>query len=222
MEKKGMKKNIIFLSLIVILSIVGTSFSALGTTSLTMSSYNIKSQTPLEISSPLIEQLPKAITVSNDDPFYALIATPLAVQYNASGYQRVIPLYVKDLLDPSSAVERAEESIGIYTDLILGNFFSPEEASLFVAQTFWQQSDAVLLIEHSYEGYELGMPATPLASYLSIPIIIADTIDSKVQAILDYLQVETIYICGSLETNINDTIYLNSIDQIIDLLMTVI
>lgn len=222
MEKKDMKKYTFFLSLIVILSIIGTSFSALGTTNLTLSFESHGTHNPLEISSTFIGQLPQAITVSDDDPFYALIATPLAVNYDASGYQRVIPLYVKDLSDPSSAIERAEESIGIYTDLILGNVFSPEEASLFVAQTFWQQSDAVLLIEHSFEGYELGMPATPLASYLSIPVIVTSTIDSQVQSVLDDLEVETVYVCGSFETEFNDTIYLTSIDQIMDLLKTVL
>ena len=215
-----MKKNISFLSLMIILLIIATSFNVSGGNNQIASS--IQEQVPLDVTSTLIEQLPQAITVSNADPFYSLIATPLAINYDESGSQRVIPLYVKDLTDPSSAIQRAEESIGIYTDLILGNVFSPKEASLFVAQTFWQQSDAVLLIEQSYDGYELGMPATPLASYLSIPIIVTDSMDSQIQNVLENLGVETIYLCGTLETGINDTISLTSIDQIIDVLKTIV
>ena len=217
-----MKKNASFLSLVLVFILVSTSFTVLGDNTSLVDSNSANESNPFSVSSLTSTQLPQAITVSDDDPFYALIATPLAVHYDESGVQRIIPLYVKDLSQPSRAVERAEENIGIYTDLILGNIFSPKDASLFVAKTFWQQSDSVLLIEYSFEGYELGMPATPLASYLTIPVIVTDRIDSQVQDVLEYLQVETLYICGNLETDAYDIVSFTSQDQIMDALKTVI
>ena len=184
-----MKKYTSLLSILVLLLLISTPFHVTGKNTIDDPSLFNESP-PFTITSVPADQLPQAITVSDSDPFYALIATPLAIRYDESGTQHVIPLYVKNLFQPSKAVERAEETIGIYTDLILGDIFSPKDASLFVAQTFWQQTDAVLLIEHTYEGYELGMPAAPLASYLSIPIIVTNSIDSAVHTVLEYLQVD--------------------------------
>ena len=39
-----------------------------------------------------LSDIPDAIAVSDSDPFYALIATPLGVHYNDVGEQEVIPL----------------------------------------------------------------------------------------------------------------------------------
>jgi hypothetical protein len=214
-----MKKNMYLLSAVLAFMIIGSTLTVSGNKEQSSKNNDIH---PSSISSTTISQLPQAITVSDTDPFYALIATPLAVHYDETGSQRIIPLYVKNLSQPSKAVEQAEEHIGIYTDLILGDILSPKEASLFVAQTFWQQSDAVLIIEQSYHGYELGMPATPLASYLTIPIIVTHTIDAQVLEVLEYLQVETLYICGNLETDAYELISFTSLEQVLDALQTVI
>ena len=53
-----------------------------------------------------LKETPDSIVVSDDSPFYPLIATPIAVHYNEDGEQFLIPLYVENLTDPSKSVDR--------------------------------------------------------------------------------------------------------------------
>ena len=77
-------------------------FSAVGTLADTLPG-RIAQQSPelsfahVEISSTLSMDIPVAIECSDTDPFYALIATPLAVHYDSEGEQEIIPLYMKNL-----------------------------------------------------------------------------------------------------------------------------
>jgi hypothetical protein len=160
---------------------------------------------------------PTAITVSDANPFYALLATPLAVNYDNTGQQTVIPFYVKNFTNPSDAVMRTEGELGILTDLVIGNVFSPKDASLFVAETFWETSPTVMIIKQDQQGYNVGMPATPIASYLNIPILITSSFDTGIKNILTELETNKIYVCGDLEidTSFNiSTTYLNNLDDI--------
>ena len=56
-----------------------------------------------------LKDMPGSITVSSSDPFYPLIATPLSVNYNEAGEQMVIPLYVMNFNNPSTAVTRLQD-----------------------------------------------------------------------------------------------------------------
>ena len=188
--------------------LITTSFSAIGNTSTENYSINV--------SSTFSAEMPAAIAVSDSNPFYALIATPLAVHYDDAGEQTVIPLYVKNFDEPSKAVERAEQQIGIYADLIISDVFTPKEISLTIAEMFWEESNAALLIKEDQTGYELGMVATPLSSYLSIPVIVTDEIDTEVTTILDNLGVEHIYICGNLNPGSYNVTDLDDVEEIID------
>ena len=70
--------------------------------------------------------------------FFHLIATPLAVHYDADGNQEVIPLYVKNFTDPSSAVTRAmNDQIDVPVDLFIDDTQSAEAWSIDVAKTYW-------------------------------------------------------------------------------------
>jgi hypothetical protein len=155
--------------------------------------YNIKSN--------FSPELPSAITVSDNNPFYALIATPLAVRYDNDGNQFIAPLYLKNLTNPSKAIIRAEQQVGIYTDFTIGDTLSPKDISLFVADMFWDDTTTALVIKDDKSGYNLGIVATPIASYLGIPVIVTDAIDHQVEAVLDDLGVTTLYVCGNLHTS---------------------
>ena len=144
---------------------------------------------------------PTAIAVSDSNPFYALIATPLAVSYNDLGKPTIIPLYVKNFDNPSKSVERLEKQIGRYADYVIGKDTSPKKTYLNVAISFWQSCDDALIIKNDFEGYKLGIVATPLASYLNIPVIVTSEIDNEVTNVLDNLGVTHVYICGDLNTN---------------------
>ena len=143
--------------------------------------------------------LPGCVEVTDSNPFYTLIATPLAVNYNENEEIHVVPLYVQNFDNPSKAITRAYDMIGINRDLRIINPASVKSLSLEIAESFWEKSDGVIIIQNSQEGYNLGALATPLASYLSIPVIVVDTLDSDVKKTLGRLGVEKSIICGDIE-----------------------
>jgi len=167
--------------------------------------------------SGVFSNLPNAIEVSDESPFYALIATPIAVHYDNEN-QKVIPLYVKNYEKPSSAVERAKEMIGIPVDMTIGRSFSDsiKNISLEIANKFWESSEAVLIIEGNQEGYNLGLPAIPISSYLKIPVIITDMIDEQVIKTFENLGVKYSIICGENINNYGKTLRFTNIDDIIN------
>ena len=210
-----MSRKITILSMLTVFVLITTSFSAIGDI-IEEEQLEENSTRDYKVTSTLTSDMPAAIAVSDSNPFYALIAAPLAVHYNEKGNQTVIPLYVKDFNDPSKAVERAEQQIGIEVDFVISDIFTPKEISLSIAGTFWEESNAALLIKDDKQGYELGMVATPLAPYLSIPIIVTDDIDTEVTTVLDDLGVENIYICGDLASGFYNVTKFNTEKEIRD------
>ncbi|HVQ00650.1 MAG TPA: C25 family cysteine peptidase [Candidatus Thermoplasmatota archaeon] len=161
--------------------------------------------------------VPTAIAVSDKNPFYALLATPLAVHYDQQGNQEVVPLYIENLSDPSSAVTRAmDEQIRIPVNLVIDDTQSAESWSVAVATKYWKHSDAALFIKPDYQGYILGVMATPLASYLSIPVFITNGTSPMVQQAMTALGVKLTVICGDNVTGYGDVLRFKSIDDIAD------
>jgi len=139
-----------------------------------------------------------SISVSDENPFYALIATPLAIHYDAEGEQTVIPLYVKNDENPAQTVNKLQMEYlhGYDTIDLTSEPISAKNFSLDLAKKYWKKSDAVLLINNTMKGYFLGINAVPIASYLSIPVIVTDTLDKDVKEVLSDLQVKKLIICG--------------------------
>jgi len=163
---------------------------------------------------------PDAITVSDSNPYYALIATPLTVHYDEEGMQYVAPLFVEKPGERSDAIAMAESKIGIKPINELSEL-SAKEFSLYIAEKYWKSSDAVLLIQDNETGYSLGVAAVPIASYLSIPVIVTDEIDVDVRDALENLGVTTSIICGDLD-GYKDTLRLDNIDEITDVAIELI
>jgi len=211
--------QVVNVSIILILLISTLSFNVMGYDDESSNNANIYDSfkiNPEKILSSLSSIQPNAITVSDSSPFYALISTPLAVNYDEAANQRVIPMYIKSFTNPSKAILRAEEQIGIITDLVVGDIFSPKQTSLILASLFWESSNTALIIKQDQEGYNLGVTATPIASYLKIPVIVCNQIDNEVEVVLDKLGVETVYICGDLSTQAYNKVKFNDLEQIID------
>lgn len=170
----------------------------------------------LSISSSFSE-IPSAIAVSDVDPFLALIATPLAIHYDVEGNQETIPLYIENFTNPSRAITRAmNEQIGIPVDLILENTQSAEAWSVYLATKYWKKSDAALLIQSDETGYTLGVMAAPIASYLSIPILVTNGTNNSVQSALNTLGVKTTIICGDNLNSYGKTLRFSEVDDIVD------
>ena len=134
------------------------------------------------------------VIVSEENPFYAVIATPVALYYDEEG-QHVEPLLVENFDNPSKPVERFIDFYPASYKEIRGG--SPENVSIELSEA-WKKSDAALLIENSQRGYELGIVAAPIASYLNIPIFVTND-TNNVRSILKKLGVKYTFICGDLE-----------------------
>ena len=176
------------------------------------------------VNGQLINGTPTAIAVSNENAFLPLIGTPLAVHYNATGTQTVVPLYIENLTSPSTAVTRAmNDQIQIPVTLVIDNTKTAEQWSLDLAQTYWVTSQAALLIEDSEQGYDLGVLATPIASYLSIPVIVVEPNATSVASVLTALGVEKTIVCGDHIQGVGNSILrLHTVDDVVNAVTTVL
>jgi len=153
--------------------------------------------------------------VSDCNPFFALVATPLAVHYDKEGMGEVVPLLVKDFEEPSRAVDRAVEMIGVSPDLVVRGNRSARDVSLELVEKYWESSEAVLIVEDNQSGYNLGVLATPIASYLSIPVIVTDELDNGVKDVLSRLGVDKSIVCGDIE-GYGGVLRLVSVDEVVN------
>jgi len=162
-----------------------------------------------------------SIIVSDTDPFYPLIVTPLAVHYDNEGNQEIIPLYISNYTDPSDSIGRLQfKYLDNYKSISFNDidYGSAESLSLFIAENYWEKSNAALIIEDSKEGYFLAVNGVPMASYLGIPIIVTDEVDEEVKEVLNNLEVEKIIVCGDKLEGYERYEFLkfDDIDQIVD------
>lgn len=180
------------------------------TTTLTDFNFHVQSQ--------LVNSTPSGILVSSTNPFYPLVATPLAVRYTTTKQQVVVPLYVENFTDPSTAVLRAmNDQIQIPVNLVMDDTQTAEAWSLQIAKTYWTKTQAALIIEDSYQGYTLGVLATPIASYLGIPVIITTPNATATVKVLNDLGVDRIIVCGNTTPGVgsNNALILKTPDDVL-------
>jgi len=170
-----------------------------------------------------LKNIPDAVTVSDACPFYPLIATPLAINYCEDGEQTVKPLYVMNIENPSRAILRVQDQLnGGKTCEIIGLNETAKEASLRIASTYWENSDAALIIEYNEQGYNLGLLATPLASYTRIPVIVCEELDTDVTEVLSDLEVKKTMVCGENIQGYGDVLKFDSFDEIVNATIEII
>ena len=136
-----------------------------------------------------------AVIVSKENPFYALIATPVALFYDTE--MHVKPLLVQNFAEPSKSIQRFKELYDVSNAIFINNE-SPTEASIRIAEMVWENADEAILISNDFEGYKLGIAIAPLASYKNIPIFVADDLD-EIRNALESLNVKKTYVCGNIE-----------------------
>ena len=159
-----------------------------------------------------------AIVVADSSPYYALIGTPVALMYKESE-KYTIPLNVINKNSPSDGVTKfllKYQDTENLTTIGIGDVSGGEfpisiiheinketlrETSLEIANMFWENSDGVILVRANQEGYNFATVASPLASYLNIPIIVLEdnSIDKEVARVLKELNVDYSLICGDVE-----------------------
>ncbi len=135
------------------------------------------------------------VLASKNNPFYALIATPVSLYYDEEHKIHVEPLLVTNFSNPSRPVERLENMIPMsYYEIRSG---SAENVSKALSSV-WKKSDAAMIIEDSMKGYKLGVAAVPLASYLDIPVFVTKS-TKNVESILKKLGVKYTFVCGDVD-----------------------
>jgi hypothetical protein len=157
-----------------------------------------------------------ALVASDSSPYYSLIATPIAVHYAKNAKRDVTPLLVVNKEQPSTAVTNFLALYGNPNITAIGDVGDEngylgaskikytideenlKETSLKAARYFWNTSDGALIIKEDREGYNLGVAATVLASYLNIPVIVTDSMDSAVAITLDKLKVKYTLVAGNI------------------------
>ncbi|MCD6473370.1 MAG: hypothetical protein J7K47_00455 [Thermoplasmata archaeon] len=163
------------------------------------------------VESPQIErQEAKPVIVSKENPFYALIATPVALYYN--GGMHVQPLLVENMSNPSAAIKRFGEYYDLSNAIVVENE-DIEKASMELATKIWNKSSKAMVIENSHNGYKLGVAIANLASYENIPIFVTNDIDNIKNA-LKKLGVSELYIVGNLNSHSYKARVFRSIDEI--------
>ena len=136
--------------------------------------------------------------VVEDDPYLVLASTPAALWYeddelmknplivNSDGLtgDRFLQLYPHNDLVGVGDVGDFGETVGT------GIMGSREEVSLEIAHMFWESSDGAILMGTGNESYHRSLPGIVLSSYLNIPLIITDDLNSNVRDTLKTLDVE--------------------------------
>ena len=173
----------------------------------------------------VIHNQPAAISTSDDDPFYTIVSTPLAVHFDKDGNKFQRPLYVQNQSEVSSAVTRVKDQLGYEVELEIPmdfDFIDTKRISLELAKNYWQESKAAILV-HNETGYNLSVIAAPVASYLGIPIIVTDEVDEEVNEVLEELDVEYTIVCGELEGFGKQVKYVDSdIEDLVDFVVEII
>lgn len=118
------------------------------------------------------------VLLEKADKRMALMGTYISCWYDIEdGSTNLLPL----LIDGSPGVERVRSYTMRNTPLILPSRTHLTTGSLHfsseIARSLFQSSSGALVIESDGMGYELGAMTAPMASYLNIPILIADPRD---------------------------------------------
>ena len=134
------------------------------------------------------------VIVSKENPFYAIIATPVSLYYDNGIH--VQPLLVENISNPSKAITRFKEMYGLKNAITIANK-NIEEASIEIATEIWNRTDEAMIVENSYDGYKMAVAIASLASYEDMPIFITDD-TNNIAGILQNLGVKKTYIVGNI------------------------
>jgi len=181
-----------------------------------------------------------AVIIPDSNPFFGIIGSYIACWYdkdnNSTG---LLPLLVKQN-------ERLSDNQEIFLNQYLNNkdkkilvlgeklqsefetteiLGSPPTVSISVATHIFTNVTTVLIIPYNTEdAYQLSLTASPLASYLGIPIFIYDNNQIEISEICGTLNVSNAYIIGDIQLSLpNITItQLKTIEEIQNKIITII
>jgi hypothetical protein len=198
--------------------------------------------------------IPDAILVDAGNPVLGLIAVPISCWYDISGKGNgthdggssdnggsgLRPLLAVDGGSLNAIQERFIEDCGYGSMLYMGSenmdlpsgsaiySGSPTSISLQAASDIFKSTSGALIVDDTKEGYELGILAAPLASYLNVPVIIADRTSDpyKITSVLRDLGAQYIIALGERNEFADridlDQVRLKTSEEITNAVLTVI
>ncbi len=176
--------------------------------------YNLSSH-EISLFSSLRKIIEDVIIIPDTNPFFGLIGSYIACWYNIDNNSTgLLPLLVKhnqkltdnqeifldqylETNDKKLLVIGEELDCKYDTIELLG---SPPTVAINAATHVFTQASSVLIIPYDTEdAYELSLMASPLASYLDIPVLIYDNNQIELQTVCNALNVTNVYVIGDIQ-----------------------
>jgi len=154
-----------------------------------------------------------AIVIPDNDPFFGIIGASMACWYDTPNISRLKPFLVQNdgrLIDHQMIfldqyLNKEDKKILVlgkhlnttyHTTELLG---SPSEVAVEAARHTFVESSTVMIIPYGTDdAYKLSLMASPLASYLNIPVLIYDENKNELQEVCNDLKVRNGYLIGDI------------------------
>lgn len=179
-----------------------------------------------------------AVVIPDTDPLFAILGSYVSCWYNSQDNQGLLPL----ILQNNSTITQRQSLFfnQLFSDkqghlLVLGESITSQytqteilgsvvNVSLETAVHIYAYASTVLIIQKDVAYYHLSLIATPLASYLDIPILIYDNNSDKIQQVCTLLNTTNAIIIGDSCLSISslNTTVLQTVDEIQIILLEVI
>jgi len=178
------------------------------------------------------------VIISDSDPYFGILGAVFACQYPKEENDSLLPLMVAR---NNQLTEKQIIFLKNYTNqpipLFLGKTDEPDffdgtsivgsapDVSLQLARMMFKTTDAALILPYnSNREYQLSLIASPLASYLNMPLFLVDNNSNEIDTLLISLNVSTLYVVGKSAHNwpVEKQVFLQSIEDIHSLLLDVI
>ncbi len=186
-------------------------------------------QTEILESSTLRNEELSAVIIPDSDPFFGLIGTSASCWYeNATNSSGLVPLLVHhngNLSDSQIKFLNTFASPINHTLLVLGDQIitnytnyeilgSPVKVALTLATYLFTKAPTVLILPYDREdAYHLSLIATPLASYLNIPILFYNDNQADIQLVCRQLKTIQAYLVGDISLNLTNVSIIRLIDE---------
>jgi hypothetical protein len=181
---KGKRKLLVFMIFVMI--IIGSVYILVFGSS-QQKVHEISIEDVLELTSER-NSVEDVVIASDECPFLPLIATPIACWYDIGGSSEdrygLKPLLIAEEGTLDHNQNRFINNCGLNSAAVIGDVESAggeqftgttAEIAISVAKYTYSRAAGALIIETNMAGYELGVAATPMASYLNIPVIVVDS-----------------------------------------------
>ena len=181
----------------------------------------------------------EVVIVPDDNPFFGIIGSSMACWYDTPNLSELKPLFFQkdgELTNHQKKFLKQYLNVKNRTILVLGEHLNttyhitellgtPSEVAIEAARYAFIESSAVMIIPYrTDDAYKLSLIASPLASYLNIPILIYDENENEIQEVCNDLNVHNGYLIGNILPNITgiNIIKLENEDEIQNAILTII